>query len=39
MVYDWGDKERECYRLYVEEQRSLDEVMEWMKENRDFNPS
>ncbi|KAL9077866.1 MAG: hypothetical protein Q9157_003222 [Trypethelium eluteriae] len=39
MVYDWRDKEAECYRLYVDEQRSLDEVMEWMKEHRDFNPS
>ncbi|KAI9659959.1 MAG: hypothetical protein M1821_001311 [Bathelium mastoideum] len=39
MVYDWRDKESECYQLYVEEQRSLDEVMDWMKENRDFNPS
>ena len=38
MMYDWRDKERECYKLYVEEQRSLEEVMEWMKENKDFNP-
>ncbi|KAL9089242.1 MAG: hypothetical protein Q9165_005810 [Trypethelium subeluteriae] len=39
MVYEWRDKEAECYRLYVDEQRSLDEVMEWMKEQRGFSPS
>ncbi|EOD47851.1 putative glutamyl-trna amidotransferase subunit a protein [Neofusicoccum parvum UCRNP2] len=38
MVYDWDGKEAECYRLYVEERRSLDEVMEFWKQ-RDFAPS
>jgi DUF2075 family protein len=27
MVYNWDDKEAECYRLYVEEKKSLDEVI------------
>jgi len=27
MVYNWDDKEAECYRLYVEERKSLDEVI------------
>ncbi|KAF2839473.1 hypothetical protein M501DRAFT_1004114 [Patellaria atrata CBS 101060] len=38
MGYDWDDKEAECYRLYVEERKSLDEVMEhWSRVG--FNPS
>ena len=32
MVYEWEDKEGECYRLYVEERKSLDEVMDHFKE-------
>jgi hypothetical protein len=32
MVYDWDGKEAECYRLYVEERKSLDEVIEYWKE-------
>lgn len=38
MVYDWDDKEAECYALYVEDRKSLDEVMQHMKEVRNFNP-
>lgn len=37
MVYNWDDKEAECYRLYVEEKKSLDEVIShW--EARGFTP-
>lgn len=37
MVYNWDGKEAECYRLYVEERRSLDEVVEyWAQEG--FTP-
>jgi len=37
MVYRWDDKEAECYRLYVEEKQSLDEVIaHW--EDRGFTP-
>lgn len=37
MVYHWDDKEAECYRLYVEEKRSLDEVISYW-ESRGFTP-
>jgi hypothetical protein len=37
MVYHWDDKESECYRLYVEEKRSLDEVIAYW-EVRGFTP-
>jgi hypothetical protein len=37
MVYQWDDKEAECYQLYVEEKRSLDEVMAYW-EVRGFTP-
>ncbi|KAF2820212.1 hypothetical protein CC86DRAFT_360792 [Ophiobolus disseminans] len=38
MVYNWDHKEGECYRLYVEEKRSLDEVIAYW-EARGFTPS
>ncbi|KAJ4322650.1 hypothetical protein N0V94_002303 [Neodidymelliopsis sp. IMI 364377] len=38
MVYSWDDKEAECYRLYVEDKRSLDEVISYW-ETRGFTPS
>ncbi|KAF2853577.1 hypothetical protein T440DRAFT_505873 [Plenodomus tracheiphilus IPT5] len=38
MVYQWDDKEAECYRLYVEEKKSLDEVMSYW-EAQGFTPS
>jgi hypothetical protein len=37
MVYNWDDKEGECYRLYVEEKRSLDEVISYWAA-RGFTP-
>lgn len=37
MVYNWDDKEAECYRLYVEEKKSLDEVIAYW-EVREFTP-
>lgn len=37
MVYHWDDKETECYRLYVEEKKSLDEVIAYW-EARGFTP-
>lgn len=37
MVYHWDGKEAECYRLYVEEKKSLDEVIAYW-EARDFTP-
>ncbi|KAF2493971.1 hypothetical protein BU16DRAFT_573344 [Lophium mytilinum] len=38
MVYDWDGKEADCYRLYVEEKKSLDEVVEFWKD-KGFVPS
>jgi hypothetical protein len=37
MVYSWDGKEAVCYQLYVEERRSLDEVMSYF-EIRGFTP-
>jgi hypothetical protein len=37
MVYNWDGKEADCYRLYVQEKRSLDEVIEYW-EQRGFTP-
>ncbi|KAH0553053.1 hypothetical protein GP486_006754 [Trichoglossum hirsutum] len=34
MVYDWEDKEDICYRMYIEEKKSLEEIMEFMKTER-----
>ncbi|QSZ37578.1 hypothetical protein DSL72_008676 [Monilinia vaccinii-corymbosi] len=39
MVYDWDNKEEICYRMYIEEKKSLEEIMEFMKEQYSFNPS
>ncbi|KAF7864014.1 hypothetical protein EAF04_006979 [Stromatinia cepivora] len=39
MVYDWDDKEEVCYRMYIDEKKSLEEIMEFMKETMSFNPS
>lgn len=36
-MYNWDSKEVECYRLYVQENRGLDEVMEYW-EQRGFTP-
>ncbi|EUC46023.1 hypothetical protein COCMIDRAFT_94005 [Bipolaris oryzae ATCC 44560] len=38
MVYSWDDKEAVCYRLYVEERKSLEEVIAYW-EVRGFTPS
>lgn len=38
MVYDWDGKEQTCRRLYVDEKQSLDEVMEYFR-NEGFAPS
>ncbi|KAH6643073.1 hypothetical protein C7974DRAFT_116637 [Boeremia exigua] len=38
MVYNWDDKEVDCYRLYVEEKKSLDEVISYW-ETQGFTPS
>ncbi|KZF21971.1 hypothetical protein L228DRAFT_283172 [Xylona heveae TC161] len=39
MVYDWEGKEEICYRMYIEEKKSLEEIMEYMKTEHNFAPS
>jgi hypothetical protein len=39
MVYDWENKEEICYRMYIEEKKSLEEIMEYMKDEFKFTPS
>jgi hypothetical protein len=38
MVYDWEKKEEICYRMYIEEKKSLEEIMEYLKEEHNFAP-
>jgi hypothetical protein len=38
MVYDWENKEEICYRMYIEEKKSLEEIMEYLKEEHKFAP-
>ncbi|KAI9805985.1 MAG: hypothetical protein M1825_000599 [Sarcosagium campestre] len=39
MVYIWDGKEEECYRMYIEEKRSLEDIMDYMKVHHNFAPS
>ncbi|CZT40385.1 related to CYC8 General repressor of transcription [Rhynchosporium secalis] len=39
MVYDWENKEDICYRMYIEEKKSLEDIMDFMKEEHKFAPS
>ncbi|MCJ1355330.1 MAG: hypothetical protein MMC33_005321 [Icmadophila ericetorum] len=39
MVYDWDGKEDELYQLYIVQKKSLDEIVELMKEKYNFSPS
>ncbi|KAL2165575.1 hypothetical protein VTH06DRAFT_878 [Thermothelomyces fergusii] len=39
MGYSWEEHRETCYRLYVEENRSLDEVVQYMREHHGFTPS
>lgn len=38
MVYDWENKEEMCYRMYIEEKKSLEDIMDYMKEHHKFAP-
>lgn len=38
MGYDWDDKREVCYRLYVDEKRSLEEVVEYFRDKLQFVP-
>ncbi|KAG9235938.1 hypothetical protein BJ875DRAFT_457845 [Amylocarpus encephaloides] len=40
MVYDWSEeKEHICYRMYIEEKKSLEDIMEVLKVEHNFAPS
>lgn len=38
MVYDWEGKEPICYRMYIDEKKSLEDIMECMKTEYNFAP-
>ena len=38
MVYDWDGKEATCFQMYIEENKSLEEIMAYFKENHNFAP-
>lgn len=37
MVYEWDNKRDECYVMYITENKSLDEIIEFYK-NQNFAP-
>ncbi|ETN46006.1 uncharacterized protein HMPREF1541_00189 [Cyphellophora europaea CBS 101466] len=39
MVYQWTQHKDVCYKLYIEERKSLEEIMQHMRDNYNFNPS
>ncbi|QUC18121.1 uncharacterized protein UV8b_02362 [Ustilaginoidea virens] len=39
MVYDWDAHQQTCYRLYIQEGKSLEDIMEHMKNFHQFTPS
>jgi len=38
MVYEWAPHKEVCYRLYVEEKRTLEDIVEYMREHHSFAP-
>lgn len=38
MGYDWSDKEADCFRLYVQEGKSMDDVIDWFRREKGFAP-
>ncbi|GAB0131875.1 hypothetical protein EsDP_00000330 [Epichloe bromicola] len=39
MVYEWDEHQQTCYRLYIEEGKSLGEIKDHLKSVHDFAPS
>ncbi|OJD17289.1 hypothetical protein AJ78_02623 [Emergomyces pasteurianus Ep9510] len=39
MVYDWDGKRDICYKMYIEDKKALEEIMEYMKVYYQFAPS
>ncbi|KAI3528129.1 hypothetical protein CSPX01_16448 [Colletotrichum filicis] len=38
MVYDWDAHEKLCFQLYINEKRSLEDIMMYLKMHHDFAP-
>jgi hypothetical protein len=38
MVYDWDEYKETCYRLYIDERKSLRDIMEFMRVHHNFMP-
>ena len=38
MVYDWEGKEATCFQMYIQENKSLEEIMEYFKTEHNFAP-
>jgi hypothetical protein len=38
MVYDWDPQKEICRRLYVEEKRPLDDIIDYMRIHHKFTP-
>ncbi|KAL4801883.1 hypothetical protein BDV18DRAFT_154543 [Aspergillus unguis] len=39
MVYDWDGKREICYQMYISDRKSLEEIMEYMRNVYQFSPS
>ncbi|KAJ9638164.1 hypothetical protein H2204_004475 [Knufia peltigerae] len=39
MVYNWEPHKDALYKLYIEERKSLEEIMQYMRDSTDFSPS
>ncbi|KIV81533.1 hypothetical protein PV11_03711 [Exophiala sideris] len=39
MVYNWDPHKDVCYKLYIEERKSLEEIMQYMRDTLNFAPS
>lgn len=38
MVYDWEGKRDICYRMYIEEKKPLEDIIEYMRAFHQFSP-
>lgn len=38
MVYDWDSKEQLCFDLYINQKKSLEQIIEYMRKEFDFTP-
>lgn len=38
MVYEWEAHKETCYRLYIEEKKSLEDIIEYMRVQHNFKP-